>query len=192
MTAADGILHKEYHEKEWSKKGGEFQMVQLWVNLPKKDKRSQPKYQAITNSQMGRATLDNGAGEIEIIAGKYGSVEGPATTFTPINLFNAKLKKGGEASFSSPKEWNSALLVIEGAITVNGKESVPGDYFALFDNSGENYTIEAQEDSTVLIMSGESIDEPIASYGPFVMNTQEELVEAFDDFNSGKFGYLED
>ncbi|MFA5713945.1 MAG: pirin family protein [Bacteroidales bacterium] len=192
MTAADGILHKEYHEKEWSLKGGVFQMVQLWVNLPAKEKRSKPKYQAITNNAMGRVVLENNMGEIEVIAGEYKTAKGPATTFTPIALMNGKLKKGGSATFNWPQNWNTALLVIEGTVLINGTDTAPQDHFVLFKNDGESFTIRATEESIVLLMSGEPIEEPIASYGPFVMNTQKELVEAFDDFNNGKFGYLED
>ncbi|PZX52770.1 hypothetical protein LV84_03380 [Algoriphagus ratkowskyi] len=192
MTAASGILHKEYHEEEFSRTGGEFQMVQLWVNLPAKDKMSTPKYQGITNDQIQKYTLENNAGEIEIIAGEYQGLKGSASTFNPVNLMNAKLKKEGVASFTFPANFNTALLVIEGAIEVNGKEKIGTDKFALFETEGETFEIKASEDSVVLVLSGEPINEPIASHGPFVMNTKEELMEAFNDFNVGKFGYLED
>ncbi|MDY7394875.1 pirin family protein [Aureibaculum sp. 2210JD6-5] len=192
MTAASGVLHKEYHEEEWSKKGGDFQMVQLWVNLPKKDKMSTPKYQAIKNAEMGRFELDNEAGIIEVIAGAYKDVKGTASTFTPIHMLNAKLNKGGKANFEFPANYNTVLLVLEGAIVVNGKEETPTDHLALMANDGEKFEIEATDDAVVLVLSGEPINEPIAAHGPFVMNTKEELREAFDDFNNGKFGYLED
>ncbi|MDR6920967.1 MULTISPECIES: pirin family protein [Chryseobacterium] len=191
MTAAKGVLHKEYHETEWSKKGGIFQMVQLWVNLPAKDKMSNPKYQAIENSAMERVDLgDNGL--VEIIAGEYNGHTGPAETFTPVNMMNAKLNAGGKAEFSFPAHFNTAALVIEGSITVNGEEKVTADHFVLFKNEGETFSIEAQENSTVLIISGEPINEPIYPHGPFVMNSREEIMQAFEDFNTGKFGYLED
>lgn len=192
MTAASGILHKEYHEKEWSKKGGDFQMVQLWVNLPKKDKASAPKYQAIKYEAIGRYDLDNNAGTVEIIAGQYEGVKGAASTFTPIHLFNARLNKGGKAHFDFPARYNTALLVLEGNIVVNGTEEVPTDHLALMANEGEKFEIEAADNALVLVLSGEPIGEPIAAHGPFVMNTREELIQAFNDFNSGKFGYLED
>lgn len=192
MTAASGLVHKEYHEEEWSKQGGDFQMVQLWVNLPKKDKKSAPKYQAIKNTDIKRYKLDGNQGEIEVIAGEYNGVIGIASTFTSIHMFNAKLKKGGKADFLFPAHYNTALLVIEGNIMVNGKEKVPTDHFVLMANEGENFEIEAEDDALVLVLSGQPINEPIASHGPFVMNTKEELVQAFHDFNSGKFGYLED
>ncbi|WP_271392529.1 pirin family protein [Aequorivita sinensis] len=192
MTAANGVLHKEYHEEEWSKKGGEFQMVQLWVNLPAKDKKSNPKYQAIKNQDIARYNLPNNAGVIEVIAGEFKDTKGSASTFTPVHLFNAKLKKGGKADFSFPSHYNTALLVLEGNILVNGEEKTPTNHFALMGNDGENFEIEATDDALVLVLSGEPINEPIAAQGPFVMNTREELIQAFNDFNLGKFGYLED
>jgi Pirin-related protein len=191
MTAAKGVLHKEYHETEWSRKGGIFQMVQLWVNLPAKDKMSKPKYQAIKNSDMQRADLGEN-GFVEIIAGEYQGKTGPAATFSPVHMMNAKLKKGGKADFSFPAHFNTAALVIEGSIIINGGEKAPTDHFVLFKNEGETFSIEASEDSVVLIISGEPLNEPIYPHGPFVMNSREEIIQAFEDFNTGKFGYLED
>lgn len=190
MTAASGVLHKEFHETEWSKTGGEFQMVQLWVNLPSKDKMSNPKYQAISKDQITKVELANEMGTIEIIAGEYKNAKGPATTFSPVHMMNAKLNNQGTAEFSFPANYNTLLLVIEGSITVNGSQNVNTDHMVLFKNDGEHFIITAQEDSIVLVLGGEPINEPIASYGPFVMNTQKEILQAFDDFNSGKFGTL--
>lgn len=190
MTAASGVLHKEFHEKEWSKQGGIFQMVQLWVNLPAKDKMSKPKYQSIENQSMNRYLLEDQEGEIEVIAGNYKGTKGSAETFTDINLFNAKLNIGGSAIFDFPKNYNTALLVIEGSIIVNGEEKVPTDHFVLMANDGESFTIKADEKSIVLVLSGEPINEPIAAHGPFVMNTRQEIVQAFDDFHKGKFGFI--
>jgi quercetin 2,3-dioxygenase len=192
MTAASGILHKEYHEEEFSRQGGIFQMVQLWVNLPAKDKQSDPKYQAISKKDINKYKLPNDGGVIEVIAGQYKDVEGAASTFTPIHLQNARLKKGGIAEFSTPADFNTALLVIEGSIRVNGAEEVPTDHFVLLGNEGEEISVEALEDAVVLMLSGQPINEPIAAQGPFVMNTREELAEAFSEFHSGKFGTLED
>lgn len=192
MTAASGILHKEFHETEWSKEGGVFQMVQLWVNLPAKDKMSKPKYQAITNSEINKYKLEDNQGHIEVIAGNYKDKEGSASTFTPVNMLNARMNKNGKASFSFPEQYNTALLVIEGNIKINDEEIVLTDHFALFENKGEEFIIEATEDAVVLILSGEPINEPIAAQGPFVMNTREELMEAMNDYNLGKFGHLED
>jgi len=192
MTAASGILHKEYHEENFSKTGGEFQMVQLWVNLPAKDKMSKPKYQSITNEQMGKYQVPDNGGVIEVIAGQYKDVKGGASTFTPVHIYNARLNKGANTSFSFPSHYNTALLVIEGSLKVNGTEHVPTDHFVLFENDGEEFTVEATENSIVLILSGEPIRESIAAHGPFVMNTRQEIIEAVEDFNSGKFGHLED
>lgn len=191
MTAASGVLHKEYHEEEFSKQGGDFQMVQLWINLPAKDKMSPPKYQGISKDLIKEVVLPKEGGTVEVIAGNYEGVEGAATTFTPVNLFNAKLRKGAIAPFSFPSYFNTALLVIEGRIKVNGTEDVPTDSLLLFANEGEDFTIEALEDAVVLILSGEPIEEPIAAHGPFVMNTKEEILQAFEDVRNGKFGYLE-
>ena len=192
MTAAKGILHKEFHEKEWSKKGGDFQMVQLWVNLPARYKKSDPKYQNLRNTDMQKVALPGNGGEIETIAGEYNGHKGSASTFSPINVFNAKLKKGAEATFNFPAHYTTAILLVEGSAKVNGTDIVPQDHFAMFNRDGETFTIEAVEDAVVLVLSGEPLQEPIAAHGPFVMNTRQELVEAFDEFNQGKFGYLED
>lgn len=192
MTAASGVLHKEYHEETFSKEGGVFQMVQLWVNLPAKDKMSTPKYQAIKHDSIPRYQLENHSGEVEVIAGEYQGIKGAASTFTPVHLMNARLNKGGSATFDFPANYNTALLVIEGSVIVNGEESVSTDHLALFENAGETFTIQASENALVLVLSGEPINEPIAAHGPFVMNTREQLIEAFNDFNQGKFGYLED
>ncbi len=191
MTAASGVLHKEYHEENFSKNGGVFQMVQLWINLPAKDKMSAPKYQAIKNDKITKVQLANNAGEVEVIAGEYKNVKGIASTFSPIHMLNVKLNKGAVANFSYPKEYNTAIVIIEGGIKINNNENAPTDHFVLFENDGENFKIEANEDAVVLVLSGKPLNEPIAARGPFVMNTQKELVQAFDDFNNGKFGYLE-
>lgn len=192
MTAASGVLHKEYHEEEWSKVGGEFQMVQLWVNLPSKDKMSSPKYQAIKNETINRYKIDDNGSEIEVIAGEYNGIKGNANTFSPIHMLNAKLRKGVKIDLDFPTNYNTTLLVIDGSIIVNGEETAPTDHLVLMANDGEHFKIEATENTIVLILSGEPLNEPIAAHGPFVMNTQEELVQAFEDFNHGKFGYLED
>lgn len=190
MTAAKGVLHKEFHEKNWSKLGGEFQMVQFWINLPAKYKMTDPKYQAIANSSLGKYLLDNDKGFVEVIAGEYKGVKGPAHTFTPIYLMNLKMKNEGVATFSFPAQYNTAILVIEGTIEVNGQMAFV-DHFVKFDNVGEEIKVKAKSDNVVaLIMSGDPIKEPIAAHGPFVMNNNEELQQAIDDFNNGKFGVL--
>lgn len=190
MTAGAGILHKEYHEQEFARSGKPFEMVQLWVNLPKKDKATAPHYQPITAAQMGKLQLENNGGEVNVIAGTFNGVKGPATTYSPVNMFDIKLNKGGEVTTSVPAEHNTALLVINGNIEVNGQKAKEHS-FILFKNEGEEITIKGDEQAVVLLLSGEPINEPIASYGPFVMNTQEEIYEAIEEFQAGKFGVLE-
>lgn len=187
MTAASGVLHKEFHETTWSKTGGEFQMVQLWVNLPAEAKKGAPKYQAIEQAQMSQYPLEQDLGFVEVIAGEYKGAKGPASTFTPIHMSNLKAKTGALVSYDFPMEYNTLLLVLEGTINVNGR-AVLQDHVAVMAHDGEQFTIEVTEDAVVLVLSGLPIKEPIAHYGPFVMNTQEELLQAFDDFNTGKFG----
>ncbi len=187
MTAASGVLHKEFHETEWSKTGGEFQMVQLWVNLPAEAKKGQPKYQAIEHAQMPHYNLTDGRGFIEVIAGEYQGVKGPATTFTPIHMSNLKAQVGANVTYEFPTTYNTLLLVVEGRIKVNGSE-VQQDHVAVMAHDGEQFSVEIIDDAVVLVLAGLPIKEPIAHYGPFVMNTQEELLQAFDDFNTGKFG----
>lgn len=189
MTAGRGILHKEYHEENFAKTGGLFEMVQLWVNLPKKDKSVDPHYQEITAASMGQVQLENNGGVVKIIAGSLNGANGPANTYTPINLWNLHLNNGGAFKTSISAQHNTSLLVLEGEIEVNG-ELVKQHNFVLFANEGDEITINAHKDSLVLLMSGEPIEEPIVSYGPFVMNTYEEIQEAIDEYNSGKFGVL--
>jgi len=192
MTAGSGILHKEYHEEEFSKKGGEFQMVQLWVNLPSRDKKSKPKYQAISLAQMGKYELPENGGIVEVIAGEYNGVKGPASTFTPIEMYNIRLTKNGNVTLNLPGNFNTGILVVEGSVKVNENESASQDHFILFKNDGETISLHAEEDTVLLVLSGEPIDEPIVAYGPFVMNTHDEIQEAMDDFRMGKYGVLED
>ena len=190
MTAASGVLHKEFHETEWSKKGGDFQMVQLWVNLPGINKMDEPKYQAIDNDSMVHIDLPEDAGKVELVAGENAGHIGPAKTFSPINMMNARLNENGKAEFEFPVDYNTALLMIEGKCTVDDEVLVPTDHLAVFKNDGERFTISADEESTVLILSGKPLNEPIAAQGPFVMNTDEEIAQAIKDFQEGKFGEL--
>lgn len=191
MTAGNGILHKEYHEEAFSKKGGPFEMVQLWVNLPKKDKSTAPHYQELTAAGMGKVALAGDAGVVNVIAGNFNGVAGPAETYSPVNLFDIKLNEGGEVSTSIQAGHNTALLVVNGSVEVNGE--IAGEHsFVLFRNEGEEIQIKANRKSVILVLSGEPLNEPIVSYGPFVMNTEEEISQAIVDFNMGKFGVLAD
>ncbi len=189
MTAGSGILHKEFHEREFSKKGGPFEMIQLWVNLPKKDKLTTPKYQSLVGSEMNKVTLPGESGEVSVIAGSFNGVKGSASTFTEINMLNILLNKNGEMTTDIEAAHNTAILVVEGEIEVNGKSAKLHD-FVLFKNEGETITIKATEKSVLLLLSGVPINEPVAQYGPFVMNTQEELQETFREYQAGKFGVL--
>lgn len=191
MTAASGLLHKEYHEQEFSKKGGLFQMVQLWVNLPAKYKMTAPKYQEITHTSMGSFQVPDEKGVVEVIAGEYKTIKGPAFTFTPMHVYNARLKQGANVDFNFPAAYNTGILVIEGSAEINDTP-VPTDHFVLFKNDGEEIKVKATEDAILLVLSGEPINEPIAQYGPFLMNKWEELEQAISDVSAGKFGVLED
>lgn len=192
MTAGGGILHKEYHEREFSKKGGPFQMVQLWVNLPAKDKMTAPKYQAITHENIGKYKRPNGLATVEVIAGKYEGIQGGASTFTPVEMYNVRIKDGEMINISLPEAYNTGLLVIEGNVNINDTDDVQTDHFCLFRNDGTDFSIKASGDALVLLLSGEPINEPIVAHGPFVMNTADEIHQAMRDFGSGKFGELED
>ena len=179
MTAGSGLLHMEYHEQEYNRAGGPFQMVQLWVNLPAKDKMTTPKYQAIVNSEMGRVSLPFG-GEVEIIAGEFGGVP----------LYNLKLQKGEKVDLAFPSAYTTAMLAVEGSAVINGSEKLPVNNLALFERGGEEFTVEAAKNGVFLLMSGEPLNEPIAQYGPFLMNTNAEIAQAIDDYQQGKFGFL--
>jgi quercetin 2,3-dioxygenase len=190
MTAGQGILHKEYHSKNFAQTGGDFQMVQLWVNLPAKDKMTEPKYQGITRDQIVKVELPNNSGRVEIIAGSFGDTQGPASSFTPVNLWNLHLNEKSENSFEIPELHNCALLVLEGEIVIDGNNIIENQ-MVLMNNDGNSVNIKTNQKGVILLMSGEPIDEPIEAYGPFLMNNKRQLVEAIEDFNEGKFGELD-
>jgi redox-sensitive bicupin YhaK (pirin superfamily) len=192
MTAASGILHKEYHEQGFTSRGGPFQMAQLWVNLPRVNKMDPPRYQPLMANAMGLVTLPDDSGTVRIIAGEFRGVRGPAVTHTPINVLDVRLNARGKVDFSFPARENTSLLVMKGDLTINGSRAARADDFVVFQNVGERITIEAGADAHVLVLNGEPIDEPVVQYGPFVMNTEQEIQQAFADFNSGRFGYLAD
>ena len=189
MTAASGIMHKEYHETEFSKNGGIFHMVQLWVNLPKDKKMIEPKYQPLLKEEMGILKLDNDKGEISIIAGEVNGVKGPANTFTNINLYNINLKNYGNTTLSEPKIFNTAILILKGEAKVNEDKICKEGDFIVFENvEGEILLESLTEESLFLVLSGEPINEPVVSHGPFVMNTLGEILDAYEDFRNNKFG----
>jgi redox-sensitive bicupin YhaK (pirin superfamily) len=188
MTAASGILHEEFHSAAFTKKGGTMEMVQLWVNLPAKDKMSPPGYQTLMDADIQTAALPAGAGRVRVIAGEYAGAKGPAKTFTPINIWDVRLNRDGKASFELPEGHTLAVLVQSGTVLLNGAEVARDSQFAVFERDGGAITLEANTDAKVLVLSGEPINEPVVQYGPFVMNTEAEIRQAITDFNAGKFG----
>jgi redox-sensitive bicupin YhaK (pirin superfamily) len=188
MTAGSGILHEEFHSPAFSRSGGTLEMVQLWVNLPARNKMAEPGYQAIQGGDIPSVSLPNGAGTVRVIAGSFGDVAGPARTFTPLNVWDMRLAQGGFSALTLHEGWATALVVLRGSVRVNGGTAVREAQMVVLDRAGEDVSVEADSDAVVLVLSGEPIDEPIVGHGPFVMNTQQEIVEAIADFRSGRFG----
>lgn len=190
MTAASGILHDEFHSPEFTHKGGTLEIVQLWVNLPAKDKMAEPGYQEITNAQIPTVQLAEKAGSVRVIAGKFKDSVGPARTFTPMDVWDVRLNAGRRTELLVEEGRTTAVILLSGSATVNG-ESLQGPQFALLERAGTEVVLETDTESTVLLLSGEPIDEPVAAQGPFVMNTQAELHQAVRDFSTGQFGRIE-
>jgi redox-sensitive bicupin YhaK (pirin superfamily) len=190
MTAASGIVHEEFHEKEFAKKGGTLHAIQLWVNLPRVSKMSAPGYQTMLNAAIPVIDLEGGAGRLRIIAGSFRGHRGPARTFTPVQLYDLQLKAGTRASLTLPEGDNTSIFVSQGRASANGSQAAGEAELIVCKRQGSQVTVEAQDDSRLLIMSGEPIDEPIARYGPFVMNTKQELIQAVQDYQAGKMGHL--
>ena len=188
MTAASGILHEEFHSEDFTRNGGMLEMVQLWVNLPARDKMGAPGYQTLLNADIPVVELPDGAGRARIIAGELDGRRGPARTHTPIDLWDVRLVAGGRARFPIAEGRTLAVVVLRGTVLVNGETVVREAQFAQMSRDGRDVEIEANGDATLLILSGEPIDEPVVGYGPFVMNSQDEIRQAIDDFNSGRFG----
>ncbi len=191
MTAASGVVHEEFHDPEFMKSGGTLQMVQLWVNLPARSKMSKPKYQGIVASDIPSVQLAHGAGVGRVIAGEPAGARGPASTFTPMNLWDVRLTKGGELDAALPSGHNAAVFVLEGSVTVNGSKPVGDAELALLDRDGERVDIRASADSTLLVMSGVPLGEAVVQHGPFVMNTGAEIYQAIKDFQTGRMGRLD-
>lgn len=188
MTAASGILHEEFHSEDFTRNGGMLEMVQLWVNLPARDKMGAPGYQTLLNADIPVVELPDGAGRARIIAGELDGRRGPARTHTPIDVWDVRLVAGGRARFPIAEGRTLAVVVLRGTVLVNGETVVREAQFAQMSRDGRDVEIEANGDATLLILSGEPIDEPVVGYGPFVMNSQDEIRQAIDDFNSGRFG----
>ena len=190
MTAASGIVHEEFHGRDFARHGGMFEMVQLWVNLPAKDKLAPPRYQSITNSQIPSVGLPGGQGTIRVIAGEFTGAKGPAKTFTPILVVDLQFIANQRIDLPVPDGYTTALVVLKGALRVNGSEEITTAEVGLFDRAGKSISIECVNDATALLLCGEPIDEPIVGQGPFVMNTAQEIRQAMEDYRSGKMGHL--
>ncbi|EHP42079.1 pirin [Cupriavidus basilensis OR16] len=191
MTAGAGILHEEFHSPAFTQSGGALEMVQLWVNLPAKDKMTEPGYQAILDRDIPAVTLPNGAGTVRVIAGEYAGHAGPAQTFSPMHVWDLRLTQGSSNDMSLPEGWSTALVILRGSVLVNGDTQAGDAQMVVLDRAGQDISIEATSDTVALLLSGEPIDEPIVGYGPFVMNSEEEIVQAYADFNSGRFGQMQ-
>jgi redox-sensitive bicupin YhaK (pirin superfamily) len=190
MTAASGIVHEEFHGPEFAKRGGLFEMIQLWVNLPAQDKKAAPGYQNITDKQIPRVDLPGNAGLVRVIAGSYQGNKGPAHTFSPVNLWDVRVNAGHRVEFRVPGGQTTALLLLKGRVRLEGGEFVGEAELGVLDRDGDKFVLEALADTTLLILNGQPIDEPIVGYGPFVMNTETEIQQAFADYRSGRMGRI--
>lgn len=190
MTAGSGVMHEEFHSERFSKEGGMFEMVQLWVNLPKAHKMTTPKYQAIKSTEIPVVQLDDNAGIARIIAGELASISGAASTFTPINMWDVVMNAGKTHTFAVPESHNLIILVLDGTVQINGEEIARRGELVTFERGGADVQIEANNEAKLLILTGEPINESIVGYGPFVMNTEAEIVQAMRDVQSGKFGQI--
>ena len=190
MTAAGGIVHEEYHSPAFAKTGGPFRMVQLWVNLPAKDKMAPGGYQAITSAEIPVVDLPDGAGTARIIAGELLGAKGPAKTFTPINVWDMRLARDAELTLDLPEGHIALLVLLGGHVTVNGSQEAGEAEVILLGREGSGASVHADGDAVLLVLTGEPIDEPIVGYGPFVMNSEAEIEQAIDDFQQGRFGRM--
>ncbi|MGH6625101.1 MAG: pirin family protein [Burkholderiaceae bacterium] len=190
MTAASGILHEEFHSSEFTRKGGALEMVQLWVNLPAKDKMAAPGYQGILDRDIPAVDLPGDAGTLRVIAGNYDGHAGPAHTFSPIDVWDLRLRAGKQVLLPMHAGRTAAVVVLHGPVLLGGREVLRDAQMALMEREGDELVLEANSDATVLLISGEPLNEPVVGHGPFVMNTREEIVQAVQDFSSGRFGQM--
>lgn len=196
MTAASGILHEEFHSPAFAKAGGNFEMVQLWVNLPAKDKKAAPGYQNLLDAHIPAVALPDGAGTVRVIAGAFKDAngqdaKGPARTFTPINIWDVRLARGKTATLDVPEGHTLSVLVLSGTVEIDGREIVREAQTVILGRDGGGVTLEANGDAKLLVLTGEPINEPVVAHGPFVMNTAGEIKQAMLDFQNGKFGAIE-
>ncbi len=190
MTAASGLVHEEFHGRAYAKTGGLFEMVQLWVNLPAEYKMVSPRYQGITAKDIPEVTLGNGAGNLRVIAGQYHDTEGPAKTYSPVNVFDLKLNANTQVELEVPEGFTRLLVVLNGQVLVNGEDEIESARVGLFERQGDRINIQATANSSALLLTGKPLGEPIVGYGPFVMNSTLEIHEAMDDFRKGNMGQL--
>jgi quercetin 2,3-dioxygenase len=190
MTAASGVVHEELHETHWAKKGGRFQAIQLWVNLPQRDKMSSPRYQTLVNANIPSIALNGGAATLRVIAGTFAGHKGPALTFTPVELYDLQVCAGARVELTLPEGHSTSVFVLHGQVSVNGAAPAGEAELIVLKREGTLVTVEANGDSRLLVMSGKPIEEPIARYGPFVMNTKAEIVQAVEDYQAGRMGHL--
>ncbi|WP_256644996.1 pirin family protein [Thermomonas paludicola] len=190
MTAAGGILHEEFHSPAYAQRGGPFEMVQLWVNLPARDKLGPAGYQAIGDAQIPGVALPGKAGTVRVIAGEFQGRRGPARTASPMHVWDVRLASGAKADLPQPDGWTCLLVVLDGAVQLNGQTVLRAAQMATLSTTGSGVAIEANSDAKLLLLAGEPIDEPVIGHGPFVMNTQQEIIQAIADFNGGKFGRM--
>jgi redox-sensitive bicupin YhaK (pirin superfamily) len=187
MTAGSGIIHEEYHGDDYARNGGAFEMIQLWVNLPAKDKMTKPGYQGITKEQVPEVALPGNAGKVRVIAGNYDGNQGPAHTFSPMNVWDVRLNAGSTTTFTLPEGHTTAVFVLKGAVGLGGSHTIRPAELAVMQREGTELVLEAQQDTVLLLLNGEPLNEPVVGHGPFVMNSREEINQAIDDFNQGRF-----
>ena len=190
MTAGSGLLHKELHSVDFTRRGGRFEVLQLWVNLPAKSKMTPPGYQELAAKDIPAVRLAGDAGSVRVIAGEFGDAKGPARTFTPINLLDVRLRAGKSVRLSLKDGYTASLYVLKGKVLLNGAEAASKTELVVLDRKGDEIAIEATSDAAVFVMNGQPIEEPVAGYGPFVMNTPEQIQQAFKDFHAGRLGKI--
>ena len=190
MTAGSGLLHEEFHTPAFTQRGGRLEAAQLWVNLPARDKGVPPRYQTILKADIPDVELPGGAGRLRVVAGSFAGVEGPAITWSPLNVWDLQLQAGQTLELPVREGWNAMVALLRGGVSVEGGQSLSDADLALFSRSGSNLSLAARSDSQLLVLSGEPLDEPIVGYGPFVMNTRQQIEQAFADFQSGRYGQM--
>ncbi len=190
-TAASGLVHEEFHAPDFARRGGKFEMVQLWVNLPAKNKMAAPHYQGIKSDRIPVVELPGGCGKLRVIAGEFLGVIGPAKTFTPIQVWDIRLTGNSSTELAVNEGHTTLLVVLKGAVRVNGSQMIGEAEFGRFEQTGQYFGVECEQDAVVLLLSGEPIDEPIVGQGPFVMNSHQEIRQAIADYQSGKMGHLQ-